>query len=330
MSATKTAIPLDVARRAAERLVTTLAPACARIEIAGSIRRGKPEVGDIELVAIPSVMETTQLDLFGEVRAVQKRNLLDEELERLIEMRAIRRTPPSPDARAAWGEHYKKLWLAAGGQVVQVDLFLAQEENWGAIYCIRTGPAAFSQALVTHFKLHTPYRQQDGALVVEATGELVPVPEEADYFRLAGVPYIEPGGRSAGRLHRLLSRSRPSTPTPAVVNIRDLPSGWQRDPRYVYIGRRNSRYGVVDSKWLNPFVVGQDGDRATVIRLYREYLAERADLLADLDVLRGKTMVCWCAPEACHGDVLRELLATGTQRESQSRRVNETNQEDGQ
>src|SRR5690606_33990349 len=79
---------------------------------------------------------------------------------------------------------------------------------------------------------------------------------------------------------------------------------------------------VADSKWLNPFVVGQDGDRATVIRLYREYLAERADLLEDLDELRGKTLVCWCAPEACHGDVLRELLATGTQRESQSRRVN--------
>ena len=203
MSATKTAIPLDVARRAAERLVTTLAPACARIEIAGSIRRGKPEVGDIELVAIPSVIETTQLDLFGEVRAVERRNLLDEELERLIEMRAISRTPPD-GARAAWGEHYKKMWIAAGGQVVQVDLFLAQEENWGAIYCIRTGPAAFSQALVTHFKLRTPYRQQDGALVVEATGEVVPVPEEADYFRLAGVPAIEPTERSAGLLHRLI------------------------------------------------------------------------------------------------------------------------------
>jgi len=205
MSATKTTLSLDVARRAAERLVTALEPACARIEVAGSIRRGKPQVGDIELVAIASVVEATQLDLFGEVRAVQKRNLLDEELERLIEMRAIGRTPPD-GAWPAWGEHYKKMWIAAGGQVVQVDLFLATPENWGAIYCIRTGPAAFSQALVTHFKLHTLYRQQDGALVVEATGEVVPVPEEADYFRLAGVPAIEPAERTAGRLHQLLTR----------------------------------------------------------------------------------------------------------------------------
>jgi len=309
MSATKTTIPLDVAERAATRLVNTLAPACSRIEVAGSIRRGKPEVGDIELVAIPSVLETTQLDLFGEVRSVHARNLLDEELERLIAMRAIRRTPPD-GARAAWGEHYKKFWLAAGGQVVQVDLFLAREDNWGALFCIRTGPAAFSQALVTHLKLRTPYRQQDGALVVEATGELVPVPEEADYFRLAGVPVIPPAERTAGQLHRLLSQARPA-PTLGLANVRDLPPGWQRDPRYVYIGRRNSRYGVADSKWLNPFVVGQDGDRSTVIRLYREHLAERPDLLADLDELRGKTLVCWCAPAPCHGDVLIELLACG-------------------
>jgi len=328
MSATKTTIPLDVAERAATRLVNTLAPACSRIEVAGSIRRGKPEVGDIELVAIPSTVHAVQRDLFGGVTTVHSRNLLDEELERLIAMRAIRRSPPPDGARAAWGEHYKKMWIAAGGQVVQVDLFLATPETWGALFCIRTGPAAFSQALVTHFKLRTPYRQQDGALVVEATGEVVPVPEEADYFRLAGVPYIPPAERTAGRLHRLLSQARPA-PTPGVVNIRDLPPGWQRDPRYVYIGRRNSRYGVADSKWLNPFVVGQDGDRATVIRLYREHLAERPDLLADLDELRGKTLVCWCAPAPCHGDVLTELLACGDPAQHLRRQIaHETNQED--
>jgi len=205
MSATKTTLPLDVARRAAERLVTALAPACARIEIAGSIRRGKPQVGDIELVAIPSVVHAVQRDLFGEVVTVQARDLLGERLEELAQLRAISRTPPD-GARPAWGERMRKFWLAAGGQVAQVDLFLATPENWGAIYCIRTGPAAFSQALVTHLKLRTPYRQQDGALVVEATGELVPVPEEADYFRLAGVPVIPPAERTAGQLHRLLTR----------------------------------------------------------------------------------------------------------------------------
>ncbi len=37
----------------AEKVKAQLAPHCERIEIAGSIRRKKPDVGDIEIVAIP-------------------------------------------------------------------------------------------------------------------------------------------------------------------------------------------------------------------------------------------------------------------------------------
>ncbi len=67
----------------------------------------------------------------------------------------------------------------------------------------------------------------------------------------------------------------------------------------VYIGR--------PSKWGNPFVVGRDGDRATVVGKYRKYLQENDLLLSELEELRGKTLGCWCAPNACHGDVLMEL-----------------------
>lgn len=34
------------------------------------------------------------------------------------------------------------------------------------------------------------------------------------------------------------------------------------------------------------------------------YLATRPDLLADLPTLRGQTLACWCAPLACHAEVL--------------------------
>lgn len=67
----------------------------------------------------------------------------------------------------------------------------------------------------------------------------------------------------------------------------------------VYIGR--------PGKWGNPFVIGRDGDRAQVIAKYREYLLGNARLMAALPELRGKDLVCWCAPAACHGDVLSEL-----------------------
>lgn len=67
----------------------------------------------------------------------------------------------------------------------------------------------------------------------------------------------------------------------------------------VYIGR--------GSKWGNPYVIGREGDRATVIAKFERYLRSRADLLRALDELRGKDLVCFCAPLACHGDLLRQL-----------------------
>lgn len=85
---------------------------------------------------------------------------------------------------------------------------------------------------------------------------------------------------------------------PQVLNrtgSRYLTAGTQQ----VYIGR--------PSKWGNPFVIGRDGARAEVIEHYRSRLMRSPELLADLHELRGKDLVCYCAPAACHGDVLLEL-----------------------
>jgi hypothetical protein len=68
--------------------------------------------------------------------------------------------------------------------------------------------------------------------------------------------------------------------------------------------------------WGNPFKIGEppegDGDRQTVIAAYHNhYLPHRPSLLARLDELQGKALGCWCAPEPCHGDGLREALEDG-------------------
>lgn len=58
--------------------------------------------------------------------------------------------------------------------------------------------------------------------------------------------------------------------------------------------------------WGNPFELPADGDRATVIANYdTHYLPHKPSLLAKLPTLRGKALGCWCAPEPCHGDVLK-------------------------
>ena len=58
----KTKRPYSQVLPIAESLVEKLRPACERIEIAGSLRREKAMVGDIEIVAVPRL----ERDLLGE------------------------------------------------------------------------------------------------------------------------------------------------------------------------------------------------------------------------------------------------------------------------
>lgn len=73
----------------------------------------------------------------------------------------------------------------------------------------------------------------------------------------------------------------------------------KKEPYDVYIGR--------PSKWGNPFEIGKDGSRGEVIAKYEKWIYTQPDLMNSLHELRGKTLGCWCAPKACHGDVLARL-----------------------
>jgi transcriptional regulator with XRE-family HTH domain len=60
-----------------------------------------------------------------------------------------------------------------------------------------------------------------------------------------------------------------------------------------------------NSKWGNPFILKDDGDRQTVIASYaNHYLPHKPSL--NPSEIRGKVLGCWCHPEPCHGDVLAE------------------------
>ena len=85
----------------------------------------------------------------------------------------------------------------------------------------------------------------------------------------------------------------------------------RRNDHGIYIGR--------PSALGNPFVIGKDGDRPTVIRKYEAWLAGQlknptsaASLelrrLAELAAQRNICLVCWCAPERCHGDVIKRAI----------------------
>jgi hypothetical protein len=79
----------------------------------------------------------------------------------------------------------------------------------------------------------------------------------------------------------------------------------------VVVNMREEPYDVMicrPTKWGNPFKIGWDGTRKQVIEKYRRYLQSRPDLMAALHELKGKRLGCVCKPQACHGDVLVELI----------------------
>lgn len=84
-----------------------------------------------------------------------------------------------------------------------------------------------------------------------------------------------------------------------------------KHPYDVYIGR--------GSKWGNPYSHLQGtqakyvvSNRQEAIDKFQEYIlyGEGQHLLNDLHELQNKTLGCFCKPQACHGDILVELVDT--------------------
>lgn len=86
------------------------------------------------------------------------------------------------------------------------------------------------------------------------------------------------------------------------MTARVLNKGKHGEPEgAVYIGR--------PTKWGNPYAIGHKGmTRAQVIAAYETYLRSKPALMAAAKAeLKGKDLVCWCSPLACHGDILLKI-----------------------
>lgn len=180
----KIKLPLNRAKSLANRIAEELRPGCVRIFVAGSIRREQPTIGDIEIVAIPRF----QVDLFREDLAGEPTEL-DLILGRLTRQR---RLEPVKN-----GLKYKQFAIPAISGLM-LDLFLPRLDNWGIIYAIRTGSAAFSKRLVTQQAkgglLPDDYLVTDGMLWHQ--GQVIPTPIEQTLFDLLPCGWVEPKERN--------------------------------------------------------------------------------------------------------------------------------------
>ena len=166
------AVSRDLALSVASNIIKVLEPLVDRVEIAGSLRRERKTVNDIEIVCTL----TPQVDLLG------NRYTDPDRINYAI-------------ADAGWiirksGEKYKKIMVGPVG----VDLFITTPDQWGLIFMLRTGCAEFSKLMVTPRRLRglMPSNMRvDGGRLWQGR-KSVPVPEESDLFAAYGLRFIPP------------------------------------------------------------------------------------------------------------------------------------------
>lgn len=104
-----------------------------------------------------------------------------------------------------------------------------------------------------------------------------------------------------------------------VAHIKRVPQWWETDDHFVYIGRKREgmHHGNPFSSKSNSLAGVKVNTREDSVENCRLWLMREAHqdvepkrrewILANLHLLRGKTLVCFCHPHACHGDVLARL-----------------------
>ena len=167
------------AYKIADKIKAELAPMCERIEIAGSLRRGRPEVNDIDFVILPKP---------GQMDAIKARCEKKCHVVKDGEQNYIVRLPS----------------YGGGGGGFQVDIFFARPAvkdllqtvpgNWGSLLLCRTGSTAHNIYLVEHAKSRgftwNPYKG-----VLDAEGYVIASETEEEIFDMLALEFVPPANR---------------------------------------------------------------------------------------------------------------------------------------
>ncbi len=183
--------PLEAARAKALEIAKALEAHCEQIEIAGSIRRGKPWVKDVDLVAIPKMKSKGAL--FGSTDEIAKTDFYA----------AVRELAAPVDAA---GERLIRTEAYVAEKVIHVDIYLATAETWATLLLIRTGSAEHNiwmcaRARACGGKLHADGSglevpgQYDPAAQRVINNLVIRAKTEEEIFKAMGIGYAEPKDR---------------------------------------------------------------------------------------------------------------------------------------
>jgi len=176
-------IDLIEAETIANKVRKHISPVMDRVEVAGSIRRRKEIVGDIEICGIPADRDR----LLG----------LLSELGQHIKPGVPGVVPWTPKVDAK----YLRVRLAEG---MNLDVFLGTPQNWGGLFMMRTGSGAapdgnafhgFVPGIFGRFKKLSGGGRMTDCMPTMPTGEQLWIPEEQDFFDILEMNFVPPEER---------------------------------------------------------------------------------------------------------------------------------------
>lgn len=208
--------PFTEALTIAQKIVAGIADTCTEVVIAGSIRRRKAVIGDIEIVAIP--------------KGDQLYQLLDEKLE----AGTIRHITP----RKRWGQRQRSFMLGSW----MVEIWIQPDPaTFPVNLMIRTGSALFSKRMVTPKSaggFMPDWYKIDGSRVI-CDGQPIAIEDEPQIFEMWGIDFVEPIDRTD------IYRPTQFKPVrPHISNLFDSPADNLPIPAPVAMSRQPSQPGA--------------------------------------------------------------------------------------
>lgn len=189
-------VPLGMAQDLSKLLLNMLEPSCEKIIVAGSVRRCKALVGDVEIVAL--ARESQVQDLFGAEVSIG-RTSVDDALDHFdeIEHQGWRIDPTKQ------GKINKRLIHIHTGLIA--DLYIITDRRaWGSYVVARTGPRLFSKEVVTVARDRGMHFANGFLLHGHPKGRkpcsptcprIIPLYQEIDVFENLKIAYLSPVAR---------------------------------------------------------------------------------------------------------------------------------------
>jgi len=169
-------LKLAEAEKKAEQILSCIGSLVSRAAVAGSVRRRRPQVHDIDLVVLPKQL---QVGVFN-VDPDSSWNSIHNRLSSRLKMKTIKKGA-------------ELMTLGFPDVDLPVDIYRATPETWGVLLLIRTGSTQHNIRMCMHAKTLGMMLSAKRGVIKD--GNVMASKEEQDIFRALDILYVPPERR---------------------------------------------------------------------------------------------------------------------------------------